>query len=29
MTKVKIDKAFVENTMKDMIHTHDFKKYVL
>ena len=29
MTIVKIDKAFVENTMKDMIHTHDFKKYVL
>ena len=29
MTKVKIDKTFVENTMKDMIHTHDFKKYVL
>ena len=29
MTKVKIDRAFVENAMKDMIHTHDFKKYVL
>lgn len=27
--KVKIDKAFVENAMKDVIHTHDFKKYVL
>ncbi len=29
IVKVKIDRAFVENTMKDMIHTHDFKKYVL
>ena len=29
MTKVKIDRTFVENAMKDMIHTHDFKKYVL
>lgn len=28
-TKVKIDKLFVTNTMKDLIHTHDFKKYVL
>ncbi len=28
-TKVKIDKVFVTNAMKDLIHTHDFKKYVL
>lgn len=28
-TKVKIDNAFVANAMKDLIHTHDFKKYVL
>lgn len=27
--KVVIDRAFVLNTMKDLIHTHDFKKYVL
>lgn len=27
--KVVIDKPFVLNTMKDLIHTHDFKKYVL
>ncbi len=26
---VVIDKPFVENTMKEIIHTHDFKKYVL
>lgn len=26
---VKIDKAFVTNAMKDLLHTHDFKKYVL
>lgn len=29
LVKVKIDRAFVLNAMKDMIHTHDFKKYVL
>ena len=29
VVKVKIDRAFVLNAMKDMIHTHDFKKYVL
>ena len=29
MIKVKIDRPFVENTMKEIIHTHDFKKYVL
>ncbi len=29
MVKVKIDRLFVENTMKEIIHTHDFKKYVL
>lgn len=27
--KVVIDKPFVLNTMKEIIHTHDFKKYVL
>jgi len=27
--KVTIDKPFVLNAMKDIIHTHDFKKYVL
>ncbi len=29
MVDVKIDKPFVVNTMKSLIHTHDFKKYVL
>ncbi|MBO5955162.1 MAG: ATP-dependent protease ATPase subunit HslU [Clostridia bacterium] len=29
MVKVTIDKPFVLNTMKEIIHTHDFKKYVL
>lgn len=29
MVDVKIDRAFVENAMKHIIHTHDFKKYVL
>lgn len=29
VVEVKIDKAFVTNAMKDIIHTHDFKKYVL
>ncbi len=29
MIDVKIDKAFVTNAMKDLIHTHDFKKYIL
>ena len=29
VVEVKIDKAFVSNAMKDIIHTHDFKKYVL
>ena len=29
MIKVTIDRPFVENTMKEIIHTHDFKKYVL
>ena len=29
MVKVKIDKPFVLNSMKELIHTHDFKKYVL
>ena len=29
MIKVTVDKSFVLNAMKDMIHTHDFKKYVL
>ncbi|MCQ2556059.1 MAG: ATP-dependent protease ATPase subunit HslU, partial [Clostridia bacterium] len=29
MVKVVIDKPFVINTMKNLIHTHDFKKYVL
>ena len=28
-TKVKIDKLFVTNTMKNLIHNHDYKKYVL
>ena len=27
--KVIVDKPFVYNTMKELIHTHDFKKYVL
>ena len=27
--KVVVDKPFVYNTMKELIHTHDFKKYVL
>ncbi len=27
--KVVVDRPFVLNTMKDIIHTHDFKKYVL
>ena len=27
--KVTIDKPFVLNAMKEIIHTHDFKKYVL
>lgn len=29
MVKVVVDKPFVLNTMKEIIHTHDFKKYVL
>ena len=29
MVKVKIDRTFVVNAMKEVIHTHDFKKYVL
>ena len=29
VVKVKVDKQFVLSTMKDLIHTHDFKKYVL
>ena len=29
VVEVKIDKVFVANTMKDLIHTHDFKKYIL
>ncbi len=29
MVKVTIDKQFVLNAMKEIIHTHDFKKYVL
>ena len=29
MVTVKIDRVFVENTMKNLIHSHDFKKYVL
>ncbi len=29
VVEVKIDKNFVTNAMKDIIHTHDFKKYVL
>lgn len=29
MVKVKIDKPFVLNSMKELIHTHDFRKYVL
>ena len=29
MIKVVVDKPFVLNAMKDIIHTHDFKKYVL
>jgi ATP-dependent HslUV protease ATP-binding subunit HslU len=29
MIKVVIDRPFVLNTMKEIIHTHDFKKYVL
>ena len=29
MVKVTIDRPFVVNTMKEIIHTHDFKKYVL
>ena len=29
MIKVVVDRPFVENTMKEIIHTHDFKKYVL
>ena len=29
VVKVKIDRQFVVSTMKDLIHTHDFKKYVL
>ena len=29
MIKVVIDKPFVLNAMKEIIHTHDFKKYVL
>ncbi len=29
MVDVKIDRPFVENAMKHIIHTHDFKKYVL
>ena len=29
VVKVTVDKPFVLNTMKELIHTHDFKKYVL
>lgn len=29
MVKVVVDKPFVENTMKDLIHSNDYKKYVL
>ena len=29
MIKVTIDRTFVFNAMKEMMHTHDFKKYVL
>ncbi len=29
VVKVVIDRPFVINTMKEIIHTHDFKKYVL
>ena len=29
MVKVVVDRPFVLNTMKEIIHTHDFKKYVL
>ena len=29
MVNVKIDRPFVINAMKNIIHTHDFKKYVL
>ncbi len=29
MIEVKIDRNYVLNAMKDVIHTHDFKKYVL
>ena len=29
VVKVVIDRPFVENTMKNLISTHDFKKYVL
>ena len=29
VVKVTIDRPFVVNTMKEIIHTHDFKKYVL
>jgi len=29
MIKVVVDRPFVLNTMKEIIHTHDFKKYVL
>ncbi len=29
LVKVTIDRPFVENAMKHIIHTHDFKKYVL
>ncbi len=29
MIKVVIDKPFVQNTMSKLIHSHDFKKYVL
>ncbi len=27
--KVRVDRSFVINSMRDLIHTHDFKKYVL
>ncbi|MBE7076766.1 MAG: ATP-dependent protease ATPase subunit HslU [Clostridiales bacterium] len=29
MVKVTIDKPFVDNTMKDIIQSHDYKKYIL
>lgn len=29
VVKVVVDRPFVVNTMKEIIHTHDFKKYVL